>query len=271
VDPERDRPRPAVTTILADGAPSSTEARSPDALPAGPRYSIVVPVYNEGANIGLFCRRARTELPAGFELLICYDFEGDDTLPALAALSPQDRAPVRLVRNSLGKGVRNAIAAGFQAAAARVVVVMMADLSDDFSRVAEMVTRVEAGAAIVCGSRYMRGGRQVGGPWIKKLLSRTAGLSLRWIAGVPTHDPTNSFKAYRREFLARTPIESAEGFCLAMELTVKAHFEGARVEEVPATWNDRAAGQSRFRLLAWLPHYLRWYGWAVRRRWWGRP
>jgi glycosyltransferase involved in cell wall biosynthesis len=232
-----------------------------------PRYSIVVPVYNEGANIGGFCRRARQELPPRFELLVCYDFEGDDTLVAIAALSPDDRAPVRLVRNTLGRGVRNAIVSGFLAAEGRVVVVMMADLSDDFSRVAEMVARVEAGATVVCGSRYMRGGRQVGGPWIKKLLSRTAGLSLRWIAGVPTHDPTNSFKAYRRDFLAATPIESVAGFCLAMELTVKAHFAGALVQEVPATWNDRAAGQSRFRLLAWLPHYLRWYAWAVRRRW----
>jgi glycosyltransferase involved in cell wall biosynthesis len=231
----------------------------------------VVPVYNEGAHIGVFCQRARAELPPGFELLICYDFDGDDTLPALAALPAADRAPVRLVRNSLGKGVRNAIVAGFRAATAPVIVVMMADLSDDFSRVGDMVAGVEAGAAVACGSRYMRGGRQIGGPWLKKLLSRTAGLSLHWIAGVPSHDPTNSFKAYRREFLDRTPIESVAGFCLAMELTVKAHFAGERVVEVPATWRDRTEGQSRFRLVAWLPHYLRWYGWALQRRWARRP
>jgi len=47
---------------------------------------------------------------------------------------------------------------------------------------------------------------------------------------------------------------------------VKAHFSGERVEELPATWRDRAAGTSRFRLLAWLPEYLRWYVWALRRR-----
>jgi len=229
-----------------------------------PRFSVVVPVFNEAANIGPFCRRARAEFPAGFELLVCYDFDGDDTLPALRALAESDKPPlVRLVHNTLGRGARYAIEAGMQAAQAPVVVVMMADLSDDFPKVAEMVARAEAGADVVCGSRYMRGGRQVGGPRFKGLLSWLAGTSLYWLAGLPTHDATNSFKAYRRDFLRRTPIESKAGFCLGIELTVKAHFRGGRVEEVPAVWTDRSAGQSRFKLFKWLPGYLRWYFFAL--------
>ncbi len=149
---------------------------------------------------------------------------------------------------------------------APVVVVMMADLSDDFPKVLPMVSRTEAGAAVVCGSRYMRGGQQIGGPLLKRILSRGAGLSLYWLAGLPTHDATNSFKAYRRDFLEATPIESTAGFSLGLELTVKAHFQGRRVEEIPAVWQDRSAGQSRFRLWKWLPLYLRWYFWALRQR-----
>lgn len=234
---------------------------------APPRYSVVVPVFNEGANIGDFCRKARAKLPPDYELLICYDFDGDDTLPALAALPEADKPPtIRPVRNDLGRGVRYAIDAGMRAAAAPVVVVMMADLSDDFGKVGEMVRRAEAGADVVCASRYMPGGKQIGGPLVKGLLSRTAGVTLHRLSGLPTHDPTNSFKAYRRDFLRRTPIESDAGFSLGMELTVKAHFGGGRVEEVPAVWHDRAAGKSRFRLAAWLPKYLRWYLWALRRR-----
>jgi hypothetical protein len=148
-----------------------------------------------------------------------------------------------------------------------VIVVTMADLSDDFAKVAEMVERAERGAAVVCASRYMRGGRQTGGPLLKRLLSRMAGVSLHYLAGIPTHDSTNSFKAYRRDFLAATPIESTAGFTLGLELTVKAHFSGRRVEEVPATWQHRSAGNSRFRLFAWLPSYLHWYVWALRQRW----
>jgi len=241
--------------------------QAPVAIPPPPlRYSVVVPVYNEAANIAAFCRKALAELPVGYELLICYDFDQDNTLPALTALPADQKPPlVRLVRNRLGKGARYAIEAGMCAAEAPVVMVTMADLSDDFPKVAEMVARAEGGADVVCASRYMRGGRQIGGPFIKGLLSRMAGLTLHWLAGLPTHDPTNSFKAYRREFLRRTPIESTAGFSLALELTVKAHFSGGRVEEVPATWHDRAAGKSRFKLLKWLPSYLRWFLYALTR------
>jgi len=253
VDPRGDR----------RGAPL-THGTSPG---IAPRYSLVVPVYNEGGNIAAFCR-ALARAPEGYELLICYDFEGDDTLPALDRLSAADRpSSVRPVLNTLGKGARYAIEAGMRAAATPVVVVTMADVSDDFSQLEEMVSRVEAGADVVCASRYMPGGNQVGGPWFKSLLSRVAGVTLHWFSGLPTRDPTNSFKAYRREFLRSTPIESTAGFALAMELTVKAHFGGGRVEEVPSTWTGRAEGVSRFRLFAWLPHYLRWYFWALGRRW----
>jgi len=230
-----------------------------------PRYSLVVPVYNEGENIGAFCA-ALAAAPAGYELLICHDFAADDTLPALERLAPSQRPAVRPVLNTLGPGVRYAIEAGMRAAQAPVVVVSMADLSDDFSRLEEMVRRVEGGADVVCASRYMPGGRQLGGPWLKSWMSRAAGVTLHYLSGLPTRDPTNSFKAYARAFLQRTKIESPAGFALAMELTVKAHFGGGRVEEVPATWRDRAKGKSRFRLFAWMPHYLRWYFWALRRR-----
>lgn len=229
-------------------------------------------MYHEAATIGAFCREAVARLPAGHELLVCYDMPEDSTLPALAALPAAEKpATIRLVHNTLGRGARWAIEAGMRAARGETVVVTMVDLSDDFGIVGEMLARAESGAAVVVASRYMRGGRQIGGPWLKGLLSRVAGVSLHWLAGIPTHDPTNSFKAYRRDFLQRTPIESTAGFCLALELTAKAHFAGERVEEVPATWRDRSAGESRFRLFAWLPAYLHWYFWALRRRLAGRP
>jgi dolichol-phosphate mannosyltransferase len=234
----------------------------------GLRYSIVLPVFNEAANIGDFCRKAVRELPPSYVLLICYDRDDDNTLPALSALSVAEKpANIRLVRNQLGKGVRYAIEAGMREAATPVVLVMMADLSDDFSKAEEMVARAEKGADVVCASRYMKGGRQVGGPFLKGLMSRAAGVSLFWLAGVATHDSTNSFKAYRKDFLERTRIESTAGFCLGIELVVKAHFNGGRVEEVPASWYDRMSGESRFRVWKWMPSYLRWYFWALGRSW----
>ena len=233
-----------------------------------PRYTILVPVYNEDENIIPFCAAARSKLNDDFEMLVCYDFDEDKTLPVLAAI-PDDQKPtcIRLIKNDIGQGVRFAFEAGFQAARTPVVICMMCDLSDDFDDVEEMISRVEDGATVVSGSRHMQGGRQVCNLSLKSFLSRAAGLSLYWLGGIPTHDPTNCFKAYNREFLAVTPLANrTEGFNIGLELTVKAHFGGGRIEEIPTVWHDRSAGESRFRLFAWMPQYLRWYLWAIYRR-----
>jgi dolichol-phosphate mannosyltransferase len=231
------------------------------------RYSMVVPVFNEKDVIADYCREARAALPPGYELLICYDFDGDSTLPALAQI-PDNQKPehIRLVLNTLGRGVRYAIEAGMRAASAPVVIVSMVDLSDDYRVVEEMVKRIENGADVVCASRYMKGGKQMGGPWFKGMLSWLAGTSLHYLAGLPTHDPTNSFKAYSKNFIEKTAIESEAGFSLGLELTVKAHKQGLRVEEVPATWRDRQAGKSNFKLWKWMPQYLKWYFYAFFKR-----
>jgi hypothetical protein len=174
---------------------------------------------------------------------------------------------LRGLRNDLGRGVLNAMKAGIAGTNAPYVLVSMADGSDEAAVVDRMVALARDGADVVAASRYMRGGRQVGGPPVKRLMSRTAGLTLHWFAGVPTHDPTNNFKLYTRSFLESVTIESTAGFELALELTVKATIAGRRVAEVPTTWRDRTAGQSNFKLRKWLPHYLHWYRVAFAGRW----
>jgi dolichol-phosphate mannosyltransferase len=227
--------------------------------------SVVIPVYNEGENIQVCVRRLTKALAdTPHELLVCYDFDEDTTLPALAAMP--DRPPtIRLVRNSLGKGVANALVAGFAAARGDVVVTSMADLSDPPSVIPLMAAKIrEEGADIVSGSRYMPGGSQAGGPRLKTLMSRTAGLSLHYVGGMPTHDATTNFRAYSRRFLEDVAVESASGFEVGLELTTKAHLLGYLVDEVPSSWTDRTAGTSKFDLVGWLPAYLHWYGLAMR-------
>ncbi len=232
--------------------------------------TIVVPVYQEADNIAPFLRDLETQVHEAHEVLIVYDFPEDNTLPALAALQPP--CPnVRLVHNTLGRGVLNALKAGFQASQGDVVVVMMADRSDEPKDVAALAQLVRDGADVVAGSRYIRGGRQEGGPILKRFLSQMAGMSLHFFAGLPIHDATNNFRAYSRRVVTDIPIEGESSFALALELTLKAHWRGWRLAEVPTTWHDRTAGQSRFRLFAWLPHYLRWYLRALRYAWLGVP
>lgn len=232
--------------------------------------SIVVPVYQEADNIVPFLRDLETAVVESHETLLVYDFPADSTLPAVAAMQPP--CPnVRLIHNTLGKGVLNALKAGFQASRGDVILVMMADRSDDPRDVRAMARLVREGVDVVAGSRYIRGGRQEGGPLLKRTLSRLAGVSLHYLAGLPIRDATNNFRAYSRRVIETIPVEGTAGFALALELTLKAHWRGWKVAEVPTLWRDRTAGASRFRLFAWLPHYLRWYLRALRYAWLGRP
>jgi dolichol-phosphate mannosyltransferase len=231
-----------------------------------PLTSLVVPVFNEAENIVPFLRDVAAKVREPHEILLVYDFPEDTTLPAVAAMEPPS-PNVRLVHNTLGRGVLNALKAGFQASRGDVVVVMMADRSDEPADVAAMTWLVREGIDVVAGSRYCRGGRQEGGPLLKRTLSRLAGTSLHYLAGLPVRDATNNFRAYSRRVVEEIPIEGRSSFALALELTVKAHGRGWRLAEVPTVWRDRTAGQSRFRLWAWLPHYLRWYWRALANAW----
>lgn len=231
-----------------------------------PDLSIVLPVYNEGDSVEPVLRALSAGVTTPHELVVVYDFDGDTTVPVIARLAAEIPG-LRGLRNDLGRGVLNAMKTGLAGTAAPYVLISMADGSDEPRLVDSMVKLAREGADIVSASRYMRGGRQIGGPWLKRLLSRMAGLTLHWFAGVPTHDPTNNFKLYARRYLDSVTIESMAGFELALELTVKATVAGRRIAEVPTTWRDRTAGQSNFRLRNWLPHYLHWYAVALRARW----
>jgi hypothetical protein len=171
-----------------------------------------------------------------------------------------------MVKNRFGSGALNAIKTGLLDARGEAALVVMADLSDDLRAVGPMFDLVTRGYDVVCGSRYMPGGKQIGGPLLKSLLSRLAGTSLRLLTGIPTHDVTNSFKMYRTGFLRTLEFESTGGFEIGMEIVVKAFLAGGRIAEVPSVWKDRVAGKSRFRMWSWIPRYLRWYFHALRFR-----
>lgn len=235
-------------------------------LPGGPELAIILPVYNEGGAVEPVLRALSAGVRTPHELVVVYDFDGDTTVPVIARLAAEIPG-LRGLRNDLGRGVLNAMKAGIAGTTAPYVLISMADGSDEPHVVDPMIALARSGADVVSASRYMRGGRQIGGPLLKRLMSRTAGLTLHLFAGVATHDPTNNFKLYARRYLDNVTIESTAGFELALELTVKATIAGRRVAEIPTTWRDRTAGKSNFKLRKWLPNYLHWYWAAFRARW----
>ena len=223
---------------------------------------IVIPVYNEGPNIlaTLGALAGKVKTPA--RVLICYDRPDDNTLPVVRD-HPQAYAglDVELVRNH-GRGAHAAVMTGLAVSTAPFVVVYPAD--DDFNAAIldSMVELARQGHDIVCASRFMPGGKMEGCPWLKAMLVRTAAFALYRFACLPTHDATSGFRLFSRRVIEGIAVESDKGFCYSIELLVKVHRLRWRVAEVPAVWFERKHGASRFKVLQWLPAYLRWYSYA---------
>jgi glycosyltransferase involved in cell wall biosynthesis len=235
------------------------------------QLDIVIPVYNEGENIVAVLRGLAQHVKTPARVLICYDRPDDDTLPAVRANPDAHQGlPVEFVRNP-SRGAHAAIMAGFAASTAPLVVVYPAD--DDFNpgildRMAELARQ---GCDVVCASRFIEGGTMQGCPLLKDTLVRGAAFTLRHFARLPVHDPTSGFRLFSRRVIENLQVESDQGFTYSIELLVKAHRLGWRIGEVPALWFERKHGTSRFRVLKWLPAYLRWYGYAFATTFLRRP
>jgi glycosyltransferase involved in cell wall biosynthesis len=223
-----------------------------------PRVSIIVPVYHEGEAVLRPLQRLLSEVLLPSEVLVVHDTPEDTTVPYIQQVAERDPR-VRAVLNTYGPGPANAIRYGIDTARAPVTVVTMADGCDDPRQIDDLARLVDRGVVVAAASRYMPGGQQVGGPRLKRLLSRIAGRSLHLLARVGTRDATNSFKAYDTQFVRTVGIESRTGFEIGLELTAKATRLRLPVAELPTIWLDRQLGESHFDLGRFLPGYLRWY------------
>ncbi|MEP6654987.1 MAG: glycosyltransferase family 2 protein [Myxococcales bacterium] len=225
-----------------------------------PELDIVIPVYNEGASIGPVLASLRAHMRTPFRVLICYDRDDDDTLPALVPFEQTGMAIAR-VKNR-GQGAFGAVVTGFADSRAPAVLVFPADDDYNAPRLDAMVAKFKEGCDIVCASRFIPGGRMIGCPWLKAAIVRGSAFALHHLARVPTRDASNGFRLFSRRVLQSLTIESSEGFTYSIELLLKCHRLGWRIGEVPAEWYERRTGQSRFKVLRWLPAYFEWFAYA---------
>lgn len=223
--------------------------------------SVVIPAYREEEGIQRVLDRLLDAITIDVEVLVVVDDEADPTVAAVAEHVGHD-SRVRTLVNTYGRGPANAIRFGIDAALKPVVVVTMADGSDDPRLIDPLVRLVERGVVVAAASRYSPGGQQVGGPMLKGMISRAAGRSLGTFARVGTDDATNSFKAYDTDFVREVGVHSRSGFEIGLELTAKARRLRRPVAELPTIWLDRTIGESSFDMRSWIPKYLRWYRFA---------
>jgi dolichol-phosphate mannosyltransferase len=220
--------------------------------------TVIIPAFNEGINIRKTIQDLINLYAETIDVIVVVDFKEDTTISFFDEIVDNPKT-YKIVVQNYGPGPSNAIRFGIDQASTECVLVMMADGSDDVRAISELSNLVSRGVVVACASRYMSGGQQIGGPRFKKFLSRTAGKLVYSLAGVGTHDPTNSFKAYSKAMVQQVGIESRSGFEIGIELVSKAHRLRLPIAEIPTIWLDRTDGNSRFLLARWAPKYLPWF------------
>ena len=104
-------------------------------------------------------------------------------------------------------------------------------------------------------------------PLLKSLLVRTASKTLYLFSSIPVEDASNGFRLFSRRLLDSVEIESNTGFTYSIELLVKCERLRWGIGEVPAQWEERTHGNSRFKVMHWAPNYIRWYFYGLSTSW----
>jgi glycosyltransferase involved in cell wall biosynthesis len=206
-----------------------------------PDLSIVVPVYNESANIRPLVAAVRASVEAfDWELVLVDDGSSDDTRSVIGAESQAD-GRVRLIRLARNFGQTAAMQAGFDSARGRIVVSMDGDLQNDPLDIPRLLEKLEEGFDLVVGYRVRRQDKFL----TRKVPSWIANRIIAMLTGVRIRDNGCSLKAYRKDLLDRVVLYSdMHRFIPAMAVATA----GARVAEIPVRHHSRTAGESKYGL-----------------------
>ncbi|MBV9415016.1 MAG: polyprenol monophosphomannose synthase [Solirubrobacterales bacterium] len=216
------------------------------------RVWVVIPTYNEAANIDGIVRAAGEELerlaPDSHHILVVDDNSPDGT-GAIADRLAESNPRVEVLHRPAKSGLGHAYLAGFAralAGGAELVIEMDADFSHDPRYLGPML-EATGEADLVLGSRYVPGGGVEDWGIVRRMISRGGGLYARTILGVPVNDLTGGFKCIHRRVLEAIELETvrAEGYVFQIEVTYRAVLAGFRVVEVPIVFRDRTVGTSK--------------------------
>lgn len=224
-------------------------------------FSIIIPAHNEEASISQTIEAAQKTVQPGFEIVVVNDHSTDQTCQVVKNLALK-YSNIKLVDNLKEPCFANALLTGFNNAQGEFVVPVMADLCDEMQTINEMAQKAKDGCDIIAGSRYIKGGKKIGGPMLKSLFSRTFGCALYYLIAIPTNDVANAFKMYRSNLVKSLNLET-KWFEISAEITLKAFFRGAKVTEVPTTWRDRTSGESKFYITKVGKSYIKLFFWAL--------
>ena len=212
------------------------------------RVLVMVPTYNEAENIDEVLRRVRRAVPDA-DILVIDDGSPDGTAELAEKLRDQ-LGHIDVLRRGAKSGLGSAYRAGFRKGLADgydVMVEMDADLSHDPNALPTLIERVEQGADLAIGSRYVRGGSIPDWKIGRRTISRVGCLYARIMLGLSVNDATAGYRAYHRRLLSRIDLERvrADGYGFQVEMTYLSQRAGAHIVEVPIEFRDRTLGRSK--------------------------
>lgn len=223
------------------------------------KLSIVIPACNEEKNVGPTLERLQRvvgethRIP--YEIIVVNDNSTDGTEDVIRRMMREDEH-IRLVNRPAPGGFGRAVRSGIDAVQGDVVVICMADLSDDPRDVVACYKKICEGYDCVFGSRFMRGSHVEGYPWVKLIVNRIVNNCVRWLFRVPFNDLTNAFKAYRTSVLRECGPFRASHFNITLELSLSATIRNYTICQIPISWSGRKWGASRLRLREMGRRYL---------------
>ena len=226
---------------------------------------ILVPVFNEGDKILELLKLFEKNIKNQFRVLFCYDNDDDDIL-SFSKYFNKFKYEIKLIKNP-SKGPCSAIKEGFKMSNSNCVIVYPADDFINFNILDKMYEKFLEGNDIVAASRFIKGGSMKGCPLLKSILVRSASFSLYYLSSIPIKDASNGFRLFSSRILKKVEIESRVGFAYSLELLAKCNRLEYRITEVPAQWEERSEGSSRFKVIKWLPQYLKWYIYGLSTTW----
>ncbi len=227
------------------------------------KLSILIPVLNEGINLRLMLKLLNAVVEVPCEVLVIHDTEDDDSIEVVQTMQSY-YSNLKLVHNNLGRGIPNAIRAGWNKAEGEILLLFAADEVGPVLSIEDMLVLMEEGCDFVSCTRYAYGGRRLGGSLVGGILSRAANFLFRQFSRSQFTDSTTGIKMFRRSLLDKIKLESdSVGWAVAFEMSIKAQLAGLQLGEVPIISIDRLyGGRSTFRPFPWIREYFRWFWWG---------
>lgn len=218
-----------------------------------------MPVFNEQETIEKVLNSIESSLNEPAVVYLVGDNHLEPTFDVAREVSKELSIKVCCIVQEKEIGPASAIKLGIKLSTEKYIVLLTADDSDDAGDIPKLLSELRNGATLACASRYSLGGQHLGGPRLKFVLSKLAGLIAKQFRQLATSDPTNLFKAVNRNFIESIEIESKKGFTIGLELVGKVNSHKLTISEIPTVWRERREGISNFKIFRWLPTYIYWF------------